>query len=436
MNATTDKKLTVFIVSYIFPPCTLTPANRIHSWAKYLGQHNIYPIIITRHWTDNVAEENYTLNKVDLPFKIERNELYEVHRLPYIGNYRTNHFGGKKNIFEKFVYNFEAAKEALLKYFNSNFLPYANLFAYTEQLAKTSKPDLLLITGNPFPLFKLGFKLKRQLQLKWIADYRDGWTTIGYKENKGPLTNIVYWLDTIFEKKWVSTANHFLTVSDSLKIGIEALTKTQGTVIFNGFFNDITLAPESVSENEITFLYSGAMYEKQDYRGLITIFKKIRQRYTNKIKIKFIFLGTTFLNDAFKNDIIFNNTQTFIELKDRVDYLTSLKIHNQADVFVMLSHAGMKGQTSSKIFDYLKFKKTILLYKNDNDVLEDILTKSKLGKIANNDEELEQIFVTLIEEKIINNAIQITSDDRYINSFSREEQAGLLAKVIKKVVVK
>ena len=35
-------------------------------------------------------------------------------------------------------------------------------------------------TGPPHSMHVIGLKLKQSLNIKWLADFRDPWTTIGY----------------------------------------------------------------------------------------------------------------------------------------------------------------------------------------------------------------------------------------------------------------
>lgn len=425
----------LLICTLYFPPCTFTPANRIFSWAKYLPQMGIYPIIITRHWkADAVIDEFYLESTVDQELLIEKHPGYEVHFLPFKGNYRTRSLVQPKNLFKKITVKIFTAAEFIFRYWFPSILPYGNLFAYAFHYAKNNKVDKVLISGKPFILFKIGYKISKKLHIPWVADYRDGWTTDNYPEAIGALTKPVHVFNRYFEKKWMATAASFITVSDHIKKGIQNYTGIKGEVVYNGFYaENNTEAPAVNNTATISFLYSGVLYNGQDYRTAVTAFKKIADKYKGQIEVKLLFLGTAFANDPFANDPVFEGYRSNIIMLDRVNYAAALKIHEQADAFLMLTHQGKKGIVSSKIFDYIKFNKPVVLFYNDFDVLEEILTHSGLGLIANDAAFLEQQFDGLVQEKLHTGTIKINPNTEYINSFSRENQAQKLANIIKAI---
>ena len=42
--------------------------------------------------------------------------------------------------------------------------------------------DAVITTGPPHSLHLIGLELKEELNIKWIADFRDPWTQIGYHD--------------------------------------------------------------------------------------------------------------------------------------------------------------------------------------------------------------------------------------------------------------
>jgi hypothetical protein len=43
--------------------------------------------------------------------------------------------------------------------------------------------DTIVTSGPPHSLHLIGLELKQKLDLKWFADFRDPWTTIGYHKS-------------------------------------------------------------------------------------------------------------------------------------------------------------------------------------------------------------------------------------------------------------
>ena len=94
--------------------------------------------------------------------------------------------------------------------------------------------DTIITTGPPHSLHIIGLKLKRQLDLNWIADFRDPWTTIGYHKQL-KLTKAAKNKHKALEKDVLNTANTILVTSDVTKTEFQLLTQKPIQVITNGY---------------------------------------------------------------------------------------------------------------------------------------------------------------------------------------------------------
>lgn len=422
----------VLIVSYYFPPCSLTAANRVNSWALYFKKFGLYPVIVTRHWNAEIKSKHYTYDVSPQAYSVETNDLFEVHRLPFFANKRTRNLGRKKNWLQRLFYMYLATQEALLRNVFPQLLPYGNMFSFAKKIARNNKVNAVLVSGGPFQLFKIGHDISKKLNIPWFADYRDGWTCLSYKEDKGPLTDTVRIVDQYFERKWLKNSSLFFTVSGSLKDAISDLIQISGHIIYNGFYEKTKTELERHFWHEkFTLLYSGSLYPNQNYRTLVKVVKELHLEFP---ELHLIFLGSNYNNDAFENDKVFDETSSFIEKINRVDYATSLTYHASADVFLMIGHEGFVGLASSKIFDYLKFERPIVFFKNDKDIIEHILQKTGLGVIADTESELLEKIKTLLLQKRSGFSLKQKVNQNEINFYSRENQAKEMVKVILEIL--
>ena len=166
----------LLICTLYFPPCSLTPANRTFSWAKYLHQFGIYPVIITRQWPREFSPELYEEKSFGKKVIIEKHADYEVHYLPFTGNFRTRSLQKADTNKQKIPRRIFLLFELLLRNTFHSLLPYSNIFKYVLNYVAENKTDKILISGSPFQLFKIGYLAKKKYNIPWIADYRDGWT--------------------------------------------------------------------------------------------------------------------------------------------------------------------------------------------------------------------------------------------------------------------
>ncbi len=420
----------LLIVAYHYPPCTLTPANRVLSWVKYLPQYGIYPIVVTRHWDDDVTHSNYSLKAIDKPLHIEKGDGFEIHRLPHTGNFRTNRPVEVRRWYNRFFIKAFYAFELLLQNVFPQLLGYYNIFTYVKKIAQTQKVDQLLITGSPFQLFKIGYNVNKQMNIPWVADYRDGWSVGGLKRKRNLLEKWMAISDQYHEKKWLSSAKVFTTVSTCILDAITAFVNKKGLVVYNGFFEENRLEPVESKPNTFTIVFNGAIYNGQEYEPFVNVWKKIYRNFANQIQLNCIFVGTSFINLPFANNRVFNGTENFIQRVDRVDYVASQSYYALADVLLMFGFGTSKGQVSSKIFDYIIQEKPIVLFKSDHDILDELVTSSGLGQIANSPEELYQLLAALIQEKLSKGKLSVSANKLYIQQFSRSNQAKAMADVL------
>ena len=103
---------------------------------------------------------------------------------------------------------------AFLKFNYSKLDKTYNLYKYTKSFINENNVDYLLVSGEPFILFKYGYQLSEKYNIPWFADYRDDWIYDHGRLNKGLLDKILKRYEAIYEKKYLKTSSGFSTVSE------------------------------------------------------------------------------------------------------------------------------------------------------------------------------------------------------------------------------
>ncbi len=165
-------------------------------------------------------------------------------------------------------------------------LPFSNIFSFTRSYVKNNKDiDYMIISANPYVLFKLGYEMKKQYGLKWVADYRDDWSTSEIKVKNNFVFQLKYWMDSYFEKKWVRTADAVTTVSGHYVEKLEKFLKKKCELIENGYYEEPYQNKEELSlYTDFTIVYNGTLYPEQPIETFLEAFKKIVLDYKQKIK--------------------------------------------------------------------------------------------------------------------------------------------------------
>ena len=120
------------------------------------------------------------------------------------------------------------------------FIPDARFFwvkpsvSYLEKYIVENNIDTIVTSGPPHSLHLIGLELKQKLNVKWFADFRDPWTTIGYHKSLR-LSDFAAQRHKDLESKVLNTADTIIVTSKTTKKEFEALTTKPIAVITNGF---------------------------------------------------------------------------------------------------------------------------------------------------------------------------------------------------------
>ncbi|MFM2224353.1 MAG: hypothetical protein RJA07_555 [Bacteroidota bacterium] len=423
----------VVVLSYFFPPCTLTASYRIKSWADYFHENGIYPIIITRNWDTPILKLEDAVKASGTELKIEKFDTYEVHYLPYKSSLRDTIYEHYSETPLKYLSKFLTAAEIIASSFTNFLIPHKNLYNYTLQFLKQNKDVKCVITsGKPYDLFRFGYLLKNKIKMPWVADYRDPWNTLPAVVMKDHLPLRLYNKIKFVEKLWVGSATFFITVSTEIKNDIQNFTGTKGYEILNGFDeNDYkNVVHKSTNPKKLLIVHNGSLPQVAKSEVFINGLIPLIEKYKNEIEIVCEYIGVDFTPpaaDKIKN-LSKGYEQNFI-CTNRIPKIDLLNKLAEADCFLMIGH-DFKGYPTSKIFEYVALRKPVILSPSDNSSMEEILGNTKqliLGHtVAQTAIELEKI----IQKKLQQQSIEVDIDLEAVDSYSRKNQTRKFADLI------
>lgn len=402
----------VLIISYFYPPCTLTAAQRPAGWVKYLPQFGYKPIVITRNWDVTLSKPEDQLRNAGSQLYIEKSEMHEVHYLPYKASFRDRLFNSKNSLLKKCSKIFTFIN-GIGENFSNQFIPFGDFYVYAESLIQKHTFTSVIITGNPFIQFRFGYLLKNKYQIPWIADYRDDWTTTTIIKPKGKFETFIHWLHQKSERKWVATASFVTSVSPVYTDRISQFVKVTGKTILNGF-DELLHKKEQIDSNSFVIVYNGTLYDTQDVEGFIRVIIRCIDTFQDKIKIKIQFLGVCYdpkQEKRLKN--LIQGYESFFLLTPRIPKQEVIHLQQKADQLLMLTHKGQKGIPSSKLYEYLALQKPILCFPSDHDIVAETLLKTEVGVISDTEDILFHGLNEFILLKL--NGIQIFNETKEEN---------------------
>lgn len=233
-----EEKEKVLIISYYWPPAGGPGVQRWLKFVKYLPDFGVEPIVyIPENPTYPLIDKGLE-SEIRPETKILKNRILE----PY-GWASAFSKGDTKKISSGIIPDKkkQSALQRLMLWVRGNlFIPDARVFwvkpsvLFLARYIRANKITKIITTGPPHSLHLIGLRLRQTEGVRWVADFRDPWTTIGYhKELK--LTSGSAKRHKDFERQVLNKADHIIVTSPTTKAEFEVITNKPVTVITNGY---------------------------------------------------------------------------------------------------------------------------------------------------------------------------------------------------------
>ena len=228
----------VLIITYYWPPAGGPGVQRWLKFVKYLPDFNIEPIVY--------IPENPTYPILDFGLKSEIPECCTILKLKILEPYNWASIFSRQNIkgiSSGIIPNQKKQtliQKVLLWIRGNVFIPDARVLwvnpsvKYLSKYIKDNHIDTIITTGPPHSLHLIGLKLKVETEIKWIADFRDPWTTIGYQKAL-KLSNYAQKKHKKLEFQVLNTADTIVVTSPTTKVEFQNITNKPIEVITNGY---------------------------------------------------------------------------------------------------------------------------------------------------------------------------------------------------------
>ena len=422
----------ILILAYDFPPLNSIGAQRPYGWFRYFKSYNLYPVVVTRHWDENIFNEIDCIRPTSKQHEdIEENDQGKIIRVPYNPNFRDKillRFG-----LTKYKY---LRKIITLLYLISRFISFkidntSNIFFAADKYILHNKCDYILATGEPFILFRYAHILSKKHKIKWFADYRDGWSTnLAIKALPLYKTFIYKFLNKYFEKRYCSDAEFLITVSEFAKNELSKIFWNKIVHLCpNGFFEEDfeDISTVSCAKDKFIISYIGNLYS---YQPLELFLDSVREFISdNNLKnVNIIFYGVKYYNEQENRVLKFSPAlNDFISTTQRLPKNILFKELKKSHLLLLLASDKVDG-SCAKVYEYLPLDRKILLIKNDKGVLEKIITDCNAGTACSSKQEIKDVLRTTYDEFIMTG--EVKQQTKNIEKYSRKEGASLLSNLI------
>ncbi|MCK4957358.1 MAG: glycosyltransferase [Candidatus Cloacimonetes bacterium] len=344
----------VLIITYYWPPCGGVGVQRWLRFVRYLPDFGYTPTIIT------TLNGDYPVKDSSLELEVSQNAKVLRTKTPTFGNL-YKFFSKSKN--DKIPYGSLQTNpgDSLFKKVSTwvrlnLVIPDAriiwNVSAYKAAKKELKKGgyDAVITTGPPHSTHLIGLKLHKQFNLKWIADFRDPWTEMGYLQSVKRL-KITKKIDRFFENKVVQDCDQIIAAAHKIISDLNC-SADKVHLIPNGFDpKDFANILKNRKSDEFGLNYFGSLPQESTP---IAVLQALNILYKDGIRdIKMNFWGN--VSNVAKKQLLDLDEFKIIRFHQHVSHQEAIKLMVNSEMLLLMINnvKNNEGIITAKIFEYL-----------------------------------------------------------------------------------
>lgn len=374
-----QKKL--LIITYYFPPAGGPGVQRWLKFVKYLPEFGIQPIVyVPENPTYPIVDEGL-VNEISDKVVVLKNKIWEPYQLASV--FSKN----KTKKISSGIFPHKKKQTFLDKTFlwvrGNLFIPDARVFwvkpsvAYLEKYIKENNIDTIVTSGPPHSLHLIGLELKEKLNVKWFADFRDPWTTIGYHKALR-LSGYAAKKHKNLEHKVLNSADTIIVTSKTTKAEFEAITNKPISVITNGY--DIENVEKQTLDAKFTLAHIGSFLSDRNPRFLWECLVELLQEvpeFKSHLEIKLIGAVSQEVLDAISEFDLKN----YLNLLGYVSHNEAIAHQKKSQVLLLIeiNSEDTKSIIPGKLFEYMVSNRPIIAIGPQGSDFSDIIKETNTG---------------------------------------------------------
>lgn len=425
------KSKKVLIITYYWPPAGGPGVQRWLKFVKYLPEFGVEPIVfVPENATYPIIDESL-LNEIPSAIEILKLPIKEPYALASLlskkrtGNLASGVIAEEKK--QTFI-------ERLLLFVRGNlFIPDARIswvrpaVAFLEDYLANHSIDAIITTGPPHSLHLIGDRLKQTTRLKWIADFRDPWTTIGY-HTALKLSGYAKNKHEKLEKQVLNNADQIIVTSRKTQEEFQTKTNKPVTVITNGY--DSYKRTAQPKDKTFTLAHIGSLLSKRNPNTLWKVLQELISE-NSEFKTYFKLQLAGIVSDEVITSLKDNNLLTYVEQLGYVSHEKAQELQQTAQVLLLLEidSEDTRAIIPGKIFEYMVSETPILAIGPEDSDVENLLKTTNTGvyATATDGDAIKELLTTYFQH-FLNGHLK--SSPIGLNQFSRKELTKKLSQML------
>lgn len=371
----------ILIITYYWPPAGGPGVQRWLKFVKYLPDFGVQPIVyIPENPTYPIVDENLVQEVSDKAIILKQN-IFEPYQLAsFLSKNKTKKMNSgiipnqkKQNFLDK----------TLLWIRGNLFIPDARVFwvkpsvAFLEKYIVENNIDTIVTSGPPHSLHLIGLELKQKLDLKWFADFRDPWTTIGYHKSLR-LSRFASQKHKALEHQVLNTADTIIVTSKTTKTEFQAITTKPIAVITNGY--DTENVEKQTLDSKFSLAHIGSFLSERNplilWESLVELSTEIPD-FKSHLEVKLI--------GAVSQEVLETITQfglkPYLNNLGYVSHTEAIAHQRKSQVLLLIeiNSEDTKSIIPGKLFEYMVSNRPIIAIGPKDSDFAEIITETNTG---------------------------------------------------------
>ena len=371
----------VLIILYYWPPAGGPGVQRWLKFVKYLTDFDIEPIVYCPENPSYPITDTSLVNEIPTNIKVLKQPIKEPYGLAGLFSK-----GSAKKISSGVIP--KAKKQSFIQktmlYVRGNyFIPDARKnwvkpsVSYLTNYIKAHQIKTIITTGPPHSLHLIGLGLKESLDIKWLADFRDPWTTIGYHKDL-KLTKASKVKHEELELKVLNSADKIIVTSKHTKQEFQTKTNQPITVITNGY--DSHSVKIEQKDSLFTLAHIGSLLSNRNPTILWEVLSELihqKEEFSKAFQLNLIGV----VSDDVLESIYSYGLKSYVNNIGYVnhDEAIGFQLKSQLLLLIEINSEDTKAIIPGKVFEYLTAETPIIAIGPKDADVEEIIKSTNTG---------------------------------------------------------
>ncbi|QZK89888.1 glycosyltransferase family 4 protein [Flavobacterium sp. CHNK8] len=424
----------ILIITYYWPPAGGPGVQRWLKFVKYLPDFGVQPFVyIPENPTYPIVDQNLVSEVSDQAI-IVKHRIFEPYQLAsFLSKNKTQKMNSgiipnqKKQSF---------LDKTFLWIRGNLFIPDARVFwvkpsvSFLEKYILENDIDTIITSGPPHSLHLIGLELKQKLNLKWFADFRDPWTTIGYHKSFR-LSSFAAKKHKALEHQVLNAADTVIVTSKTTKTEFQAITNKPISVITNGY--DTEQIEKQVLDSKFSMAHIGSFLSERNPKMLWEVLLELLEEIPSfKLNLEIKLIGA--VSQEVLETISQFGLNSYLNNLGYVSHAEAIAHQRRSQVLLLIeiNSEDTKSIIPGKLFEYMVSNRPIIAIGPQDSDFAEIITNTNTGVFFDYSEKMKLKRVILdFYDQFLEGRLQ--SNGVGLQNYSRKNLTKELVQLLNKI---